>query len=110
PLALFAGVVGVKADGTADVSFDIPAFSGTVRVMAVAWSKDKIGHASGDVTVRDPVVLTATLPRFLLTGDQGTIRLDLDNVEGPAGEYAISLQTDGPLTAPPKAHTIQLTA
>ena len=34
--------------------------------MAVAWSKDKVGRATGDVIVRDPVVLTATLPRFLL--------------------------------------------
>ena len=42
-------------------SFEIPAFAGTVRVMAVAWSKDKVGRAVGDVTVRDPVVLTATL-------------------------------------------------
>jgi len=108
PLALFSGVVNVKPDGTADVSFDIPAFAGTVRVMAVAWSKDKVGHASGDVIVRDPVVLTATLPRFLLTGDQGTIRLDLDNVEGPAGEYAISLQTDGPLNVPQKEQKIRL--
>ena len=83
PLALFSGVVTVNRDGTAEVSFDIPAFAGTVRVMAVAWSKDKVGHASGDVIVRDAVVLTATLPRFLLTGDQGSIRLDLDNVEGP---------------------------
>ena len=90
-----------RSDGTAEVQFDIPAFAGTVRVMAVAWSKDKVGHASGDVTVRDPVVLTATLPRFLLTGDRGTIRLDLDNVEGPAGEYAISVQTDGPLAVGP---------
>ncbi len=53
PLALFSGVVSVKPDGTAEVSFDIPAFAGTVRVMAVAWSKDKVGHASGDVIVRD---------------------------------------------------------
>jgi uncharacterized protein YfaS (alpha-2-macroglobulin family) len=108
PLALFSGIVSVKPDGTAEVSFDIPAFSGTVRVMAVAWSKDKVGHASGDVIVRDPVVLTATLPRFLLTGDRGSIRLDLDNVEGPAGDYAISLQTDGPLNVPQKAQKIRL--
>jgi uncharacterized protein YfaS (alpha-2-macroglobulin family) len=108
PLALFSGIVTVKPDGSAEVSFDIPAFAGTVRVMAVAWSKDKVGHASGDVIVRDPVVLTATLPRFLLTGDQGTIRLDLDNVEGPAGEYAISLQTDGPLNVPQKEQKIRL--
>ena len=66
----------------AQVQFDIPAFAGSVRVMAVAWSKDKVGKASGDVIVRDPVVLTATLPRFLRTGDKGAVQLELDNVEG----------------------------
>ena len=98
PLALYSGIVTVGADGTAEVSFDIPAFSGTVRVMAVAWSKDKVGHASGDVVVRDPVVVTATLPRFLLTGDTTTLRLDLDNVEGATGEYKIAVTADGPLS------------
>ncbi len=97
PLALYSGLVTVKPDGTAEVLFDIPAFAGTVRVMAVAWSKDKVGRASGDVTVRDPVVLTATLPRFLLAGDRGTVRLDLDNVDGAAGDYSIAVSTEGPL-------------
>lgn len=99
PLALYSGVVTVGSDGSAEVAFDIPAFAGTVRVMAVAWSKDKIGHAAGDVIVRDPVVLTATLPRFLLTGDRGTLRLDIDNVEGPAGDYQVAVAAEGPLTA-----------
>jgi alpha-2-macroglobulin len=97
PLALYSSIVTVRPDGTADVSFDIPAFAGTVRVMAAAWSKDKVGRASGDVTVRDPVVLTATLPRFVMTGDRGTMHLELDNVEGPAGEYSITVRADGAL-------------
>ncbi len=97
PLALYSGIVTVGADGTAEVEFDIPAFTGTVRVMAVAWSKDKVGHGDGDVIVRDPVVVTATLPRFLLTGDKSTLRLDLDNVEGETGNYEIAVSTDGPL-------------
>ena len=108
PLALYSGIVTVKSDGWAEVLFDIPAFSGSVRVMAVAWSKDKVGKASADVTVRDPVVLTATLPRFLLTGDRGTIRLDLDNVEGPTGDYAINVQTSGPLQVGQAAQTVKL--
>jgi uncharacterized protein YfaS (alpha-2-macroglobulin family) len=95
PLALYSGIVNVGADGTAQVSFDIPAFTGTVRVMAVAWSKDKVGKASGDVIVRDPVVLTVTLPRFLRTGDRGNVQLELDNVEGAAGDYNIALESDG---------------
>ena len=95
PLALYSGIVSVGPDGTAQVSFDIPAFTGTVRVMAVAWSKDKVGKASGDVVVRDPVVLTTTLPRFLRTGDRGNVQLELDNVEGAAGDYSIAVSSDG---------------
>ena len=95
PLALYSGIVKVEPDGTAQVSFDIPAFSGTVRVMAVAWSADKVGKAAGDVIVRDPVVLTATLPRFLRTGDRGAVQLEFDNVEGPAGDYNVTVTGEG---------------
>ncbi len=104
PVALFSGIVNVGADGTAQVSFDVPAFEGTVRVMAVAWSKDKVGQASTDVTVRDPVVLTATLPRFLLPGDRSSLHLDLDNVEGQAGNYAISVTTADAVRREPARH------
>jgi alpha-2-macroglobulin len=95
PLALYSGIVTVGRDGAVQVQFDIPAFAGTVRVMAVAWSKDKVGKAAGDVIVRDPVVLTATLPRFLRTGDRGGVQLELDNVEGSAGDYNIAAVADG---------------
>ena len=50
------------------VTFDMPDFNGTVRVMAMAWSKNGVGHATKDVIVRDPVVVTASLPRFLALG------------------------------------------
>jgi uncharacterized protein YfaS (alpha-2-macroglobulin family) len=95
PLALYSGIVRVGPDGAAEVRFDIPAFAGTVRVMAVAWSKDKVGKATSDVVVRDPVVLTATLQRFLRSGDHGAVQFELDNVEGAAGDYAIAVSADG---------------
>ncbi len=110
PLALYSGIVAVGADGTAEVSFDIPGFVGTVRVISVAWSNDKVGHASADVVVRDPVVLTATLPRFLLMGDKSTLRLDLDNVEGETGNYQIAVTTDGPLSVEGPDKTLPLDA
>ena len=95
PLALYSGIVRVGPDGAAEVRFDIPAFAGTVRVMAVVWSKDKVGKATSDVVVRDPVVLTATLQRFLRSGDHGAVQFELDNVEGAAGDYAIAVSADG---------------
>jgi hypothetical protein len=111
PLALYSGIVTVKSDGTAEIDFEIPEFAGTARVMAVAWTATKLGRANVDVTVRDPVVLTATLPRFLLSGDKGTMSFDLDNVEGAAGDYTVSVKTQGPvkLTGNPST-TVNLAA
>ena len=111
PLALYSGIVTVGADGSAEISFEIPEFAGTARVMAVAWTSTKLGRATTDVTVRDPVVLTATLPRFLLNGDKGTMSFDLDNVEGAAGDYTVSVKTSGPVkvTGNP-ATTVKLAA
>jgi alpha-2-macroglobulin len=99
PVAFYSGLVSVGKDGTAEVSFDVPDFAGTLRVMAIACSKGKVGHASTDVTVRDPVVLTATLPRFMLPGDRSTVHLDLDNVEGQPGDYAIAVTTANTVVA-----------
>src|SRR5260370_1660756 len=65
--------------------------------MAVAWTATKLGRATTDVTVPDPGVLTATLPRFLLNGDHGTMSFDLDNVEGQPGDYTINVKTSGPV-------------
>jgi hypothetical protein len=65
--------------------------------MAVAWTATKLGRATTDVTVRDPVVLTTTLPRFLLNGDHGTMSYDLDNVEGAPGDYTIDVEASGPI-------------
>ena len=87
PLALYSGVVHVQPDGTAASTSTFLRFAGTVRLMAVAWTKDKVGHGVQDVIVRDPIVVTATLPRFLRTGDRGTLDLAIDNVDGAAGDY-----------------------
>ncbi|MEO4000253.1 alpha-2-macroglobulin family protein [Mesorhizobium sp. CAU 1732] len=93
--AFFEGPVKVGPDGTAQIAFDIPEFNGTARVMAVAWSKSAVGQANSDVVIRDPVVVTAGQPRFLATGDRATIRLDIHNTDGPAGDYAVSIASQG---------------
>jgi hypothetical protein len=111
PLALYSGIVTVGADGTAEISFDIPEFAGTARVMAVAWTATKVGRANVDVTVRDPVVLTTTLPRFLRNGDRGTMAFDLDNVEGAAGDFTIKVTSTGPVKlSGPASTTMKLAA
>jgi uncharacterized protein YfaS (alpha-2-macroglobulin family) len=98
-LAFFSGIVEVDAEGRATVTFDIPQFNGTARVMAVAWSKDGTGSASKDVIIRDPVVVTASLPRFMAPSDQARLLLEIANTDGPTGEYELSVATSGGLLA-----------
>jgi uncharacterized protein YfaS (alpha-2-macroglobulin family) len=90
-VAFFSGPLKLDADGKAHVSFDIPQFNGTARLMAVAWSKAGVGHATQDVIIRDPVVVTASLPKFLAPGDKADLRLDLANTDAPAGDYMLSV-------------------
>ena len=103
PLARYSGVTKVGADGKAAVEFDVPAFNGTVRVMAVAWSAGQVGEGKADVIIRDPVVLQGTLPRFLNVGDQSRFHVALDNVEAPAGDYIVDVDVRGPVSVPAEA-------
>ena len=97
PLTRYSGVVKVGADGTATVSFDIPAFNGTARVMVAAWSKSGVGQAEKDVVIRDPVVVAGTLPRFLNFGDSSRFFVEINNVEGAGGDYTLDLDVKGPV-------------
>jgi len=85
----------VGADGYARTSFDLPSFNGTVKVMAVAWSKKAVGQANADVLVRDPVVVTASLPRFLSPGDESRLLLEIVHATGPAGRMSLDVSSAG---------------
>ena len=87
-MAQFSGPVEV-IDGKAVATFDLPEFNGTVKLMAVVWSKTGVGNAETDVLVRDPVVLTASLPRFLAPGDEARMLLELTHAKGPSGEMRL---------------------
>lgn len=94
-VAYFSGPIEVGADGYARTSFDIPSFNGTVRLMAIAWSDTGVGQAEADVLVRDPVVVTASLPRFLTPGDQSRLLLEVVHAKGPAGRMGLDVSARG---------------
>jgi alpha-2-macroglobulin len=90
-LALFSGIVAVDANGMAEIPLDLPDFNGAVRLTAVAWSRDKVGSAAKDMTVRDALTLTVTGPRFMTLGDSARLAVDVHNVEGPASDYKVAV-------------------
>ncbi|HEY0302883.1 MAG TPA: MG2 domain-containing protein, partial [Rhizomicrobium sp.] len=99
-VALFSGLVKVGPGGVANIALDIPDFNGELRLMAVALTSGKIGHADRPLTVRDPVVADMVFPRFLAPGDKAAAALNMNNVEGKNGTYVATLTTSGPVGLP----------
>lgn len=93
-MAFFTGPVVVGADGRAKVEISKPAFNGTIRLMAVAWSPDAVGNAAVDIVAKDPVVVTASLPRFLAPQDRSRLLLELVHASGAAGDAALQIHAD----------------
>jgi uncharacterized protein YfaS (alpha-2-macroglobulin family) len=96
-VALFSGLVKVGAGGIANVTLDIPDFNGELRLMVVAASGTKLGHADRALTVRDPVVADLVLPRFLAPGDHALAALTINNIDGQSGSYAAAVTATGPV-------------
>ncbi|TSC32632.1 alpha-2-macroglobulin [Corallococcus sp. Z5C101001] len=94
PVALWSGVVEVPANGKLRVPFKLPQYRGAVRVMVVTAGKKRIGRASAQVLVRDPLVLQTTLPRFLTQNDEIQIPVFVTNLSGKAQDVKVSLSAE----------------
>ncbi len=107
-VSLFSGVLRLDAQGRAQVPLQLPAFDGRLRLTAVAWSAQRLGSARADLTVREPVVLLPSLPRFLAAGDRSRASLLIQNLEGPPGAYRLDWQTGGALAPAAESLTVEL--
>ncbi|OWJ69472.1 PAN domain-containing protein [Haematobacter massiliensis] len=94
PVSFFSGPLPVE-DGVVRTGFDLPAFNGTVRLMAVIWSESGVGQATADVTVRDPVVVEASAARVLAPGDESRLLLRFTHAAGAAGHMPLSVTASG---------------
>lgn len=94
PVALWAGLVEVPKSGKVEVGFDVPQYRGALRVMAVSAGPKKMGSASATVRVRDPLVVQATLPRFLTRGDDVRVPVFVTNVSGERRDVEVEIQVD----------------
>jgi uncharacterized protein YfaS (alpha-2-macroglobulin family) len=107
-VAFFTGPVQADGQGRVALNYDVPDFDGTVRLMAVVWTASGVGHAVADVLVRDPIVVSVAMPRFLAPDDTSRLRLDLDQISGPAGQVAVAVEPDPNLEITAAAQTVTL--
>lgn len=88
---------GIKSDssGKAQVQVPLPAFQGKVRIMAVASAQTRMGSSSTEMTVRDPLVLQSTLPRFLTQGDKFQFPVNITNLSGKEQSVTVEVKVSG---------------
>ena len=96
-VALFHGPVKVDANGRATVTLDVPDYNGTLRVMAVAFSADRFGAGEKQIVVAAPVIAEISTPRFLSSGDNSRLSLDLHNLSGADQNLRVQLEASAPL-------------
>jgi hypothetical protein len=97
PLALWHGTTMTDSNGAARVSFDLPEFSGSVRLMAVAVDGPCFGSAQTQVRVRRPLTIIPSLPRFLAPGDTCQMTVDLHNSADKDAALELEIITEGPV-------------
>jgi len=96
-MSYWSGIVKANGSGDAGFEFDIPQFSGEVRLMAVAYKNNSFGSGENTMTVADPIVISTALPRFLSPGDTITVPVTLSNTTAKSADIKATLNVSGPL-------------
>ncbi len=96
-LSYWSGIQQTNGSGNATFEFDIPQFSGQVRLMAVAYKDNRFGAAESNITVADPLVISTALPRFLSPSDTVLVPVTVTNTTAKSSTVNASIKTEGPL-------------
>lgn len=100
PVTFWSKIKSVKAGEEGAITYSIPShFNGSMKVMAVAVSQDRVGSSETAFIARMPVVLTPNMPYAAVPGDKFKLSVGIANVmEGGSGSE------DFKVTAQPSKH------
>jgi uncharacterized protein YfaS (alpha-2-macroglobulin family) len=94
-ISYWSGITKANGSGEAEFEFDIPQFSGEVRLMALAYKNESFGSKESTITVADPIVLSTALPRFLSPGDTVTMPVTITNTTANTATASARLKISG---------------
>lgn len=96
-VSYWSGIRQANGSGEAEFEFDIPQFSGEVRLMAVAYKNESFGSTETAIKVADPLVLSTALPRFLSPKDTVTVPVTITNTTSKATSASSKITVSGPV-------------
>ena len=98
-VSYWSGITKADGSGEANFEFDIPQFSGEIRLMAVAYKNESFGSTESNMKVADPIVLSTALPRFLSPGDTVNVPVTITNTTSKNTTADATLSVTAPLQA-----------
>ena len=96
-MSYWSGIQKTNSSGEASFEFDIPAFSGEIRLMALAYKDGQFGSKENTMTVADPIVLSSALPRFMSPRDSVTVPVTITNTTSHSTTARVQMTVSGNL-------------
>jgi len=96
-VSMFKGPLKTDKKGKATVSFEMPNYIGSVRVMVVSADGNRYGSAEKTVPVKTELMVLPTLPRVLGPGDKFVVPVTVFAMEQGIKDVDVSLRTEGPV-------------
>jgi hypothetical protein len=103
-VSFWSGTLQTNAAGEAYFTIDIPQFSGSLRIMALAYKDGAFGHSEKNMIVADPIVVSTGFPRFLAPQDRVTVPVTVFNTTKENITTQISISTTNALHVKGKAN------
>lgn len=97
PIVYFDGPFVLKKGEKNAHEINIPNYNGRVRVMVVAADGSAYGSAEKSVIVRNPLMVTGTMPRQIGVGDEMTVAATVFASEASIKNATASIQCEGDL-------------
>lgn len=91
PVAFYTPPIMSDEQGRAEVTYKMPAYMGSVRIMAVALNDTSYGAAAQNMQVSAPVAMLSTIPRSLKIGDVFSLAIEVVPTQHKAGKTTLKL-------------------
>lgn len=91
-VAFWSGIIKTNSQGECNFPVNIPQFSGSLRIMAAAYQKNKFGSAEASMKVADPVVISTALPRFISPGDTVIMPITISNTTAKTATAKVNVK------------------
>ncbi len=95
PVSFFKGPLKTDENGYLKVSFDMPNYIGSVRIMVISINGNRYGSFEKAVKVREELMVSASLPRILRPTDSIKVPVTILAMEKNLGKITVTATVNG---------------